>query len=165
MEHLDKDITFKRNGARFGFRAAGVALNQGRVLMQQSELDPFWVLPGGRVEMAESAEDALRREMREELHLEVEVERLLWTLENFFVYRTEPNREMGLYFLMNLPTDSDLYNTDSVAQTEDERGMKLWHRWQPLESLRELDIKPTFLYDVLPALPDAPSYIVHRDNA
>ena len=163
--YLEKDITFEMNGARFGFRAAGIALKQGRVLMQRSELDPFWVLPGGRVEMPESAADALRREMREELHLEIEVERLLWTLENFFVYRSEPNREIGLYFLMNLPRDSDLYNADGVVQTEDERGMKPWNRWQSLDSLRELDIKPTFLYDVLPAMPDAPNYIVHRDNA
>jgi len=165
MQYLEKDITFSRNGVRFGFRAAGVALNQGRVLMQRSELDPFWVLPGGRVEMQESAEDALRREMREELKLEIEVERLLWTLEIFFVYRSESNREIGLYFLMKLPRDSDLYNSDGVVQTEDERGMKLWNRWQSLDSLRELDIKPAFLYDVLLAMPDVPNYIVHRDDA
>ncbi|MCH8309897.1 MAG: NUDIX hydrolase [Chloroflexi bacterium] len=165
MNYLDKDITFQKNGARFSFRAAGVALNEGRALLQMSELDPFWVLPGGRVEMPESAEDALKREMREELHVKIEVERLLWTLENFFVYRSEPNREIGLYFLMSLPQNSDLCNADGVAQAEDERGMKLWNRWQSLDSLRELDIKPAFLYDVLPAIPNVPNYIVHRDNA
>jgi len=78
--YLDK-ITFEGNGAQFGFRAARSALNQGRVLLQQSELDPFWALPGGRVDMLESAEDALRREMREELRLEVEVEGRLWDLK------------------------------------------------------------------------------------
>ena len=80
-ELLGQRITFEGNGAQFGFRAAGSALNQGRVLLQQSELDPFWALPGGRVEMLESAEDALRREMREELRLEVEVEGRLWDLK------------------------------------------------------------------------------------
>tara|TARA_B100001167_G_scaffold150075_1_gene97616 strand:+ start:137 stop:268 length:132 start_codon:yes stop_codon:yes gene_type:complete len=43
------------------------------VLLQQSELGPFRVLPGGSVETLESAEDDVRREMRDELHLEVEV--------------------------------------------------------------------------------------------
>ena len=56
--------------------------------------------------------------MREELRLEVEVEGLLWELENFFVYRTVPNSEMGLYFLMNLPSGSDLYNAKGVIQTK-----------------------------------------------
>ena len=162
--YLDKDITFEGNGAQFGFRPAGSALNQDRVLLQQSELDAFWGLPGGRVEMLESAEDALRREMREELRLEVEVEGLLWELENFFVYRTVPNREMGLYFLMNVPSGSDLYNAKGVIQTQDELGTKLRHRWQPLDSSRDLDIKPKSLYGVLPELPDVPNYIVHRDT-
>ena len=162
--YLDKDITFEGNGAQFGFRPAGSALNQGRVLLQQSELDPFWALPGGRVEMLESAEDALRREMREELRLEVEVEGLFWDLENFFVYRTVSNSEMGLYFLMNVPSGSDLYNAKGVIQTQDELGTKLRHRWQPLDSLRDLDIKPKSLYGVLPELPDVPNYIVHRDT-
>ena len=43
------------------------------MLLQQSELDPFWVLSGVSVETLESAEDDVRREMRDELHLEVEV--------------------------------------------------------------------------------------------
>ena len=164
MNYPDKDITFEKYGVRFGFRAAGIALKQGRALMQQPEFDPFWVLTGGRVEMPESAQDAPKREMREELKMELEIERLLWTQENFFVYRSERNREIDLYFFMNLPKDSELHNADGILQTEDERGMKLWHRWQPLDSLRALDIKPTFLYDVFPAIPDGPNYIVHRDS-
>lgn len=134
------------------------------MLLQQSELDPFWVLSGVSVETLESAEDDVMREMRDELHLEVEVEGLLWDLENFFVDRTVPNREMGLYFLMNLPAGSDLYNAKGVIQAQDELDTKLWHRWQPLDSLRDLDIKPTFLYDVLSGSSDVPDYIVHRDT-
>lgn len=114
--------------------------------------------------MAESAEDALRREMREELKADVEIEALLWTLENFFVYRSAPNREIGLYFLMNLAPDSELYDADGVVKTRDEMGRQLWHRWQSLDALDELPMKPTFLHDVLPRVHDAPNYIVHRDR-
>tara|TARA_B100001167_G_scaffold150075_1_gene97617 strand:+ start:275 stop:424 length:150 start_codon:yes stop_codon:yes gene_type:complete len=49
----------------------------------------------------------------------------LWGLENFFVYRTVPNREMGLYFLMNLPAGCDLYNAKGVIQAQDELDTKL----------------------------------------
>jgi 8-oxo-dGTP diphosphatase len=37
----------------------------------------FWVIPGGGIEPGESAEDCIRREMKEETGLEVRVERLL----------------------------------------------------------------------------------------
>lgn len=63
--------------ARFNFRTAGVAYRDGCVLLQRVvELD-FWFLPGGRVEMLESATQALAREIHEELQVHAEVGRLL----------------------------------------------------------------------------------------
>jgi 8-oxo-dGTP diphosphatase len=54
---------------------AAAVLHQGRVLAQQRAYPPVaagrWELPGGRVEYAESARDALVRECQEELAVEV----------------------------------------------------------------------------------------------
>lgn len=54
---------------------AAAVLHQGRVLAQQRAFPPEaagrWELPGGRVEPDESARDALVRECREELAVEV----------------------------------------------------------------------------------------------
>ena len=71
-------ITFDGGPARFNFRVVGVALDRerGRALLHRAEHDDFWSLPGGRAELLEPAEATLRREMREELGVEVAVERL-----------------------------------------------------------------------------------------
>jgi 8-oxo-dGTP diphosphatase len=54
---------------------AAAVLHRGRVLAQQRAYPPAtagrWELPGGRAEPAESARDALVRECREELAVEV----------------------------------------------------------------------------------------------
>jgi len=52
-----------------------------------------WELPGGRVEAGESPEEALRRELREELGVEVEVVSPLT-----FSYHRYPEREVLLLF-------------------------------------------------------------------
>ncbi|MGH3896773.1 MAG: (deoxy)nucleoside triphosphate pyrophosphohydrolase [Pseudonocardiaceae bacterium] len=54
---------------------AAAVLDQGRVLAQQRAYPPStagrWELPGGRVEPDESARDALARECREEIAVEI----------------------------------------------------------------------------------------------
>ena len=38
----------------FHYRVAGVAMHDARVLLQRTEIDDFWSLPGGHVELHES---------------------------------------------------------------------------------------------------------------
>jgi mutator protein MutT len=55
--------------------AAGVILRDGRYLITRREagthLEGFWEFPGGRCEAGESLEDCLRRELYEELGVEI----------------------------------------------------------------------------------------------
>ena len=63
---------------------AAVIVDDGRILATQrgyGEFEGGWEFPGGKVEPGETPEDALRREMREELGARVEVGRLLSTVE------------------------------------------------------------------------------------
>jgi len=53
---------------------------EGRVLLGRRTIEPrrgYWTLPGGYVELGESAEEAVAREAAEEMGIEVRVERLL----------------------------------------------------------------------------------------
>ena len=153
-------ILFEQGSARFNFRVAGVAYHAGRVLLQRVEdVAEFWFLPGGRVEMLESATDALVREINEELGVTPRVERLLWVVENFFDMHGYAYHELGLYFSMVLP---DEVPRDGEFESS-ELGPRLFMRWFPLDELATLDVQPRFLRDELPRPPSSPKHIINRD--
>ncbi len=64
-------IQFDQDGRRFNYRVAGVAIHDAAVLLHRAGDEPFWTLPGGRAEIGETAEQTIRREMREELSTHV----------------------------------------------------------------------------------------------
>ncbi|HNS01047.1 MAG TPA: NUDIX hydrolase [Anaerolineae bacterium] len=155
-------ITFTQDNTRFNCRVVGVAIDQGRVLLHKAEDDDFWALPGGRAELLEPATATLHREMIEELHIEVDVGRLLWLVENFFQYRGLDFHELGLYFLMHVPADWPR-RLEKGPFLGYEQGVRLVFQWFPLEELPTMRVNPSFLARGLQQLPAGPQHVVHVD--
>ncbi len=154
-------------------RVAGVAVHDNRVLLHRSEHDEFWALPGGRLNVGETAADALRREMVEEVGVEVAVGRLLWVVENFFNHypldqlpdpsTSSNHHEIGLYLEMELPhelTAVDSFMGHELAGTS--REFALEFRWFERTGLAFVDVRPAAVKDLLAEpLPAGVSTIVN----
>jgi len=57
----------------------GVIFNEGRILLcrrkPEKSLGGYWEFPGGKIEVGETEEESLYRELQEELGIKVEIER------------------------------------------------------------------------------------------
>lgn len=154
-------ITFRHNGYQFGLRAAAIILHGDNVLLQRAVHDDFWAMPGGRIEFQEAAIDTLKREMLEEINTHVEVERLLWVMENFFEYQASACHELSLYFLTHLPSDSALLQLAEFEGTEEH--LKLIFKWFNRHQLADVRVYPTFFRDALKTVPSQIIHVTHID--
>ena len=148
----------------FQMRIAGLGFRDGHVLVHRAVHETFWTFPGGRAEVGETSEETLKREMVEELGVEVKVGRLLWAVENFFRYEDRDWHELGFYYLMELPESFPFHSTDIVHRIVDTHELEFKWVKATRVSLKALDIPPYFIADEIEDLPISPKHVVWRDG-
>lgn len=162
-------IVFDRDDKRFNYRVAGVCIDAGQVLLQRPEPGTFWFLPGGRCDLMETSEDAVRREFREELACDIEIERLLWVAENFFVLGSRQVHELSLYYKVNTTSRPELHDKTRQFPVVEHLGpepsekIHLICQWHPIDNLPNVSLRPTFLRTALQRLPTSIEHVVQQD--
>lgn len=158
-------VAFDQEKGRFNYRVAGVAIHNGRVLLDRNTRNNYWVLPGGHPDLMETMACAVRREISEEIQAEVEVVRLLWIAENFF-RRSKSIHELSFYFQIEIDPKSRLLTSDGPFY-----GMEHHHtlifQWFPIEEVRlkALPLLPPFLPEALTHIPSTPQHLVFDEIA
>ncbi len=168
MSEHSNMLMFAQEDKAFLFRTVGIMIHDGKVLLHRTPDDDFWSLPGGRVEFLERAETAIVREMQEELDVNVNVDRLVWVVENFFEMQATVYHELSLFFLLQLPKTSQILQEtcDFYGKEEDSDGKPstLVFRWFPFHHLDMLTLYPSFLKKGLRSLPSRTEHIAHIGN-
>lgn len=148
------DITFKNENEKFNYRVCAIIINNGKILAMKDERSPYFYLPGGRVQIGETAEYALLRECREELDFEPKIVRPLWLNQAFFTEDVEKIRfhEICIYFLTDISDTDILLRGDRFVLSEN--GEKHSFEWLPFEKLEKEYFYPEFLKKDIFNLPE-----------
>ena len=148
------DISFNQENQKFNYRVCAMIISGNRILAMHDERSPYFYLPGGRVKMGETAEQAVIREVREELHVTLKITRPLWLNQAFFTEDVDGVRyhELCIYFLMDI-TDTDLQeNGNSFILTEGKHIHTF--EWLEFDRLKDEYFYPIFLKKEIFNLPD-----------
>lgn len=137
----NQDLTFKTSTGRFNYRVGAIIIRDGKVLMIQNQSSSCFYSVGGRVKYGESSTQAVIREVFEETGVYLEIDRLGFVHENFFVERAsnEVFHELSLYYYMIIPEDFAPHCTSIT-----ENGITESLSWLNINTLDNLEVYPTF---------------------
>jgi 8-oxo-dGTP pyrophosphatase MutT (NUDIX family) len=109
--------------------------HENRVLVSQgfdTVKQNYYYRPlGGGIEYGESSQEAVIREIREELGVEIENVRLLGVLENIFIYEGRQGHEIVFVFDAEF-VDKSLYQLDEIDGYEQEANSSFKAKWYSL---------------------------------
>jgi ADP-ribose pyrophosphatase YjhB (NUDIX family) len=94
----------------------------------ETKQETFYRPLGGGIEFGEPAAEAVRRELREELGVELSNVTLLGVLENIFTAFGRPGHEIAFVYSADV-VDPAIYTVDDVGRVLDEDSAVMW---QPL---------------------------------
>lgn len=157
------DITFKTEQGRFNYRVCGMIIHEGKILAMHDQRSPYYYLPGGRVQLGETVEEAVLREIREELEIDAKIVRPLWFNQGFFTedISGEQFHEICIYFLM------DISHTDLLSKGEqfvlNENNQRHTFEWLAFDRLKDEYFYPIFLKEKIFDLPEKLTIIANYD--
>ena len=139
------DISFRHEGQKFNYRVCAIMISDHKILAMHNERSPYFYLPGGRVAMGETAEQAVVREVEEELSITPKIIRPLWLSQAFFTEEVDNLRyhELCIYFLMDI-SETNLPVKGAVF-TLREGGHTHTFEWLDFDRLKEEYFYPIFL--------------------
>jgi 8-oxo-dGTP pyrophosphatase MutT (NUDIX family) len=145
-------------------RVAAIFLHEGHLLLQGEPQGTFWTLPGGGIELLESSQEALKREMREELNIDIQIERLIWITEEFFMADALPEHQLGFYYLTTPLAAPHIYNLERTIIAVEENNANILFQWFSYDQLDTITLYPTFLPTAIQALPITTEHITLIDD-
>ncbi len=147
------DVKFPTEAGLFNFRAAGIFVHEGRLLAMTEPGIGHYYLPGGRVRINEAMEEALGREVREELGVGSRLARPLWLCESFFPLGGRQVHELAMYYLGELDWER-LPALEGEFSLADSDGAEHCYRWLTEEEVKSARIYPIPMQECWPVLPE-----------
>ena len=148
------DVSFKIGNEKFNYRVCAMIISDGKILAMHDERSPYYYLPGGRIAIGETAENAVIREIREELGVTPKIVRPVWLNQAFFTEDVNNlhYHELCIYFLMDI-TDTDLLSRDKNFTTNEGDRIHTFE-WLEFAQLKDEYFYPVFLKKDIFNIPD-----------
>lgn len=142
------DIKFKEKEYSFHYRVVGVIVRDNKYLIQNILGKDYYVLPGGHVRIGGSSDDALIREVKEELEIDILKNdfKLFCYHENIYEKDNRVEHWIEQYYIINAKLEKDSW---SFVENDVDGVKTLNYSFVSKEELKEIDLKPLKIKDLI----------------
>ena len=142
---MNPDVSLMIGDAKFNFRVACVLEHNGKILLNKGATDDFWNLVGGRIRAGEDSLSALKREMQEEMDIQITDAKLINVSENFFNYANKNYHELLFVYYAKLD-DCEITNKQDFNSLD---NPKITYHWYTTEEIKKINCKPVTIYELI----------------
>lgn len=141
------DLTIDIEDYKLNIRAAGIITHNNKILLHKDQRDPYYALVGGRVEIGESSEETIKREIVEELGKEIEIIGYISTIENFFKAKNKKFHEITFVYQAEFKNEEDKKILDTMKNIEGKDYLQ--YEWIDIDKMDNYDIRPAIIKSII----------------
>lgn len=158
------DILFKTDDYVFSYRAAGICIQNNKVLLQKPTNDTGFAFPGGHIEFGETNAETLIREFKEEMNVHINVGELKWVAEIFFPWGDKPCHQICLYYIVDL-IDAQIPPAGKFTGSEhlEERDFDIEFHWISIDEVKNIEVYPNNTSELLEHLDEGVQHFVYKE--
>lgn len=141
------DITVDIEDYKLNVRAAGIIIHNNKLLVHKDINSDHYALIGGRVKIGEDSENAVKRELQEELGKNIEITRYVSTIENFFETKESKYHEILFVYQVEFIEEEDKKIEDALKNVEGKDYLQ--YEWLNLDKIDQYPLLPKKIKSVL----------------
>lgn len=137
------DARFRTEEGKFKLRVTGIIIHDNKILIEVYK-DKVYFLPGGTINMNETSEGAIIRELKEEIDKDFIIDSLVSVCEEFYInHRDEKTHCINFYYKMKFKNIEDI-DTIDLDRLENDHGYMNQHhyKWVDIKDLDNIKIVP-----------------------
>lgn len=134
------DIAIDVEEYKLNIRAAAIIIHNNKVLTHRNVNSDHYALLGGRVQIGESSEETVKREVLEELGKNIDIIGYVATFENFFEMKGKKYHEIMFVYEAEFTDEKNKAMQETIKNMEGKDYLQ--YEWLDINEIDKYPLKP-----------------------
>lgn len=142
------DLKIKTEKEEFHGRTCGITKQENNFLIMRVNQSSYYHIPGGHIEIGEDSEQAIIREIKEEIDCDVQETDLFAIQENFWTRNNKKCHGIEFYYIIKPKQQLQMKDYQRIENDKSEEKL-LDFKWVTPEELKDIDLRPSNIKDMI----------------